>query len=83
MKQVQVNKLPWVLIICKTQSHNLVMIHIVITKCCYCLGRHLLHHSHHGYASQISNGYETSAATEIIHGEEKKKKKKHKKVGWE
>ena len=56
------------------------MAHIDITKCYYGVGRHLLLLNHHGYTSQVSNGYETSAATEIIHGEEKKKKKKHKKV---
>jgi len=45
------------------------------------IGRHLYPPHHHSYGSQISNGYDTSAATDItVLGEEKKKKKKHKKV---
>ena len=59
----------------------MVMAHINITKCYPGLGRHLFAHNHHGYSSQISNGYETAPATDItVPGEEKKKKKKHKKV---
>ncbi|XP_065909507.1 cyclin-dependent kinase-like 2 [Dysidea avara] len=51
-------------------------------------GRHLYpphhHHHHHGYGSQMSNGYDTSAATDItVPVEEKKKKKKHKKTSQE
>lgn len=58
-----------------------MIVHINGNKCYPALGRHLFSHNHHGYSSQVSNGYETSAATDItVPGEEKKKKKKHKKV---
>lgn len=57
-----------------------MIVHISITNCSPGLGRHRLVHNHHGYSSQVSNGYDTSTATDIVYGEEKKKKKKHKKV---
>jgi len=55
--------------------------YVIANNCYLVLGRHPLVHNHYGYGSHVTNGYDTSAATDItVPTEEKKKKKKHKKV---